>query len=132
MSAASGVLVYGWAPSDVLSHMRVSGCTQVLDIDWLVTYMAQYGTVIQSAHCMNHSLGNVFDGVVLFTMQIAPYSVLPSFIDLKDTGSHLAECLFVNTDQHRHCFGCGHTAHVGRFCLSSLKMVGPNPLSGEP
>jgi hypothetical protein len=47
--------------------------------------------------------------VVLFTMQIPPDTALPSFIDLKDTGGRLAECLFVYTDQHRRCFGCGHT-----------------------
>jgi hypothetical protein len=88
--------------------MRVSSCTQVLNIDWLVTYMAPYGTVIQSACCMNRLLGNIIDGVVLLT-QIPPDSVLPSFVDLKDTGGHLAEYLFVYTDQHHRCFRRGRT-----------------------
>jgi hypothetical protein len=47
---------------------------------------------------MDRSLGNVFDGMVHFTMQIPPDSVLPSFIDLEDAGGHLAEQLLVLTD----------------------------------
>jgi hypothetical protein len=82
--------------------------------------------------------------VVHLTMQIPPDSALPSFIDLQDVGGHLAEHLFVFTDQHRRrCFRCGHTGHVGQFCWSSLKVVGappnlwstlvlPDSLSGQP
>jgi hypothetical protein len=51
-------------------------------VDQLVAYMAQYSSVNQLAHGINPSLGNVFDGVVHFTKQIPPDSVLPSFIDL--------------------------------------------------
>ncbi len=40
-SAAGGALVYGWSPADSLSRVRVSGCTQALNIDWLVAHMAQ-------------------------------------------------------------------------------------------
>jgi hypothetical protein len=70
--------------------------------------------------------------------------VLPSFIDLQDAGGHLAERLFVFTDQHRRrCFRCGHTGHVGQFCRSSLRAPGapstlwstlvlPPSLSGQP
>jgi hypothetical protein len=106
-SAAGGAIVYGWAPSDSLSRVRVTGCTQALSIEWLVAHMAQYGRVVQSARGVDRSLGNVFDGVVHFTMQIQPDAVLPSFIDLQDAGGHLAERLFVFTDQHRRrCFTC--------------------------
>jgi hypothetical protein len=63
-SAAGGALVYGWSPSDSLSRVRVSGCTQALSIDWLVAHMAQYGRVVQSACGLDRSLSNVFDGVV--------------------------------------------------------------------
>jgi hypothetical protein len=127
-SATGGALVYGWSPSDSLSRVRVSGCTQALSIDWLVAHMAQYGRVVQSARGVDRSLGNVFDGVVHLTMQIPPDSMLPSFIDLEDEAGHLAERLFVFTDQHRRrCFRCGHTGHVGQFCRSSLRAVGAPP-----
>jgi hypothetical protein len=80
-SAADGALVYGWAPSDCPSQVRVTGCTQALSIDWLVTHIAWYGWVVQSTCCVDR-LGDVLDGVVHFTMQISPDAVLPSFIDL--------------------------------------------------
>jgi hypothetical protein len=143
-SAAGGAIVYGWAPSDSLSRLRVTGCTQALSIEWLVAHMAQYGQVVQSARGVDRSLGNVFDGVVHLTMQILPDAVLPSFIDLQDAGGHLAERLFVFTDQHRRrCFRCGHTGHVGQFCRASLRAPGAPPtpwstlvlpasLSGQP
>jgi hypothetical protein len=83
----------------------------------------------------DRSLGNMFDSVVHFTMQIPPPSdlVLSSFINLEDAGSHIAERLFMFTDQHRGCcFNCGHTDNVGKFCHFSLKVVGAPSPSGVP
>jgi hypothetical protein len=71
----------GWAPSDSLSCMRIVTCTQALSVDSLVAHMAKYGRVVQSARCVYR---------FHFTMQISP-DAAPSFIDLQDAGSHLAE-----------------------------------------
>jgi hypothetical protein len=70
--------------------MRIVTCTQALSVDSLVAHMAKYGRVVQSARCVYRFLGNVFEGGFHFTMQISP-DAAPSFIDLQDAGSHLAE-----------------------------------------
>jgi hypothetical protein len=124
-AAADNALVYGWSPADSLSRVRVSGCTPGLDLDLVAAHMAQFGRVVQSARGRDRSFGNVFDGVIHLTMQIPPDATLPSFIDLKDEGGHVAERLFVFTDQHRRrCFRCGHTGHVGQFCRAVTRSSG--------
>jgi hypothetical protein len=72
-----------WIPSPAFVFLA-------LNIDWLITLMAQCGRVVQSACGVDRSLGNVFNGVVHLTMKIPPDSYLPSFIDHGDTGGHLA------------------------------------------
>jgi hypothetical protein len=105
-----------------LSRVRVSGCTPHLDTDRVAAHMAQFGRVVQSARGVDRSFGNVFDGVIHFTIQLHNDITLPHFIDIEDEGGHLAERLFVFSDQHRRrCFHCGHTGHVGQFCRAAIK-----------
>jgi hypothetical protein len=124
-AAADGALVYGWLPADSLSRVRVSGCTPHLDTDRVAAHMAQFGRVVQSARGVDRSFGNVFDGVIHFTIQLHSDITLPHFINIEDDGGHLAERLFVFSDQHRRrCFRCGHTGHVGQFCRAAIKASG--------
>ena len=124
-TAADGLLVYGWSPADSLSRVRVSGCTPHLSTDRVAAHMAQFGRVVQSARGVDRSFGNVFDGVIHFTIQLHNDITLPHFIDIEDEGGHLAERLFVFSDQHRRrCFRCGHTGHVGQFCRSTIRASG--------
>jgi hypothetical protein len=124
-AATDGALVYGWSPADSLSRVRVSGCTPHLDTDLVAAHMAQFGRVVQSARGVDRSFGNVFDGVIHFTIQLYNDITLPHFIFIEDEGGHLAERLFVFSDQHRRrCFRCGHTGHVGQFCRTAIKASG--------
>jgi hypothetical protein len=89
-AAAEGALVYGWSPAHSLSRVRVSGCTPHLDTDRVAAHMAQFGRVVQSARGVDRSFGNVFDGVIHFTIQLHSDITLPHFIDIEDEGGHLA------------------------------------------
>jgi hypothetical protein len=81
----------------------------------------QFVRVVQSARGVDHSFGNVFNGVIHFTIQLHNNITLPHFIDIEDKGGHLAECLFVFSDQHRRCCFC---FHVGQFCCAVIKASG--------
>jgi hypothetical protein len=76
-AAAEGALVYGWLPADSLSRVRVSGCTPHLNTDRVAAHMAQLGRVVQSARGVDCSFGNVFDGVIDFTIQLHDDITLP-------------------------------------------------------
>jgi hypothetical protein len=88
---------------------------------WSPTWPSMVG--LCCTRSMDCSLGNIFDVVVHFTVQISPDAVLPSFIDLQDAGSHLAGQLFIFTGQHRHCY-----LGVGTLAMSASSAT---PLSGQ-
>jgi hypothetical protein len=67
------------------------------------------------------SFGNVFDGIIHFTIQLHSDITLPHFINIEDEGGHLAEYLFIFSDQHRRCCFC---FHVGQFCRAAIKASG--------
>jgi hypothetical protein len=51
-----------------------------------------------NAACNVRSFGNIFDGIIHFTIQLHNDITLPHFINIEDKGGHLVERLFMFSD----------------------------------
>jgi hypothetical protein len=119
-AAAEGALVYGGRQRPpCLGSVFLAAHPTLTQTVWRPT--GQFGRVVQSSRGVDCSFGNVFDGVIHFTIQLHSDITLPHFINIKDEGGHLAEYLFIFSDQHRRCCFC---FHVGQFRRAAIKASG--------
>jgi hypothetical protein len=117
-SAFGGAPVYGWAPSDTVTSLRISGYPRFYPLDLLRNHFAQMGRVTHLARGKDSFWSAAATGVVHLSIGTNPGTVLPAFIDFSD-GTAVGERMFVHTDNtRRRCSKCGGTDHGTQFCRS--------------
>jgi len=124
-AACNNALVYGWAPGDSITAVRVSAVPDCFTADDIRTHFQQFGRVTQAVRGRDRFFKNAFNGIVHLSITLHPGFTLPHFVEVVDAAGSIATRLFVHTDDHRRrCARCGHTGHVGQYCRAGARAPG--------
>ncbi len=143
-TAYHNTLVYGWAPADAMTQVRITGVPALLETDLVVQHLRCFGHVTKARRSQDRFWTHASDGIIHLSIHLNADTVLPHFLNLEDTVGKTAVRLFVYTDAHRRrCSRCGHAGHVGQFCRAGVRAQGvpsqlwsslrlPAPFLGPP
>ena len=124
-AACASALVYGWAPGDSVTAVRVSAVPDCFPVEAIRDHFQQFGRVTSAVRGHDRFFKSAFNGIVHLSLTITPGFTLPHFVEVVDANGAIATRLFVHTDDHRRrCARCGHTGHVGQFCRAGSRAVG--------
>jgi hypothetical protein len=124
-AACNNALVYGWAPGDSITAVRVSAVPDCFTADDIRAHFQQFGRVTQAVRGRDRYFKNAFNGIVHLSITLHPGFTLPHFVEVVDASGSIATRLFVHTDDHRRrCARCGHTGHVGQYCRAGARAPG--------
>ena len=124
-AACNNALVYGWAPGDSITAVRVSAVPDCFTADDIRAHFQQFGRVTQAVRGRDRFFKNAFNGIVHLSITLHPGFTLPHFVEVVDAAGSIATRLFVHTDDHRRrCARCGHTGHVGQYCRAGARAPG--------
>jgi len=126
-SACNNTLVYGWAPGDSVTNVRVSGVMGCFTAADIRAHFQQFGRVTRAYIGRDRFFPDASTGIVHLSISIAPGFTLPHFIEVVDEEGLLATRLHVHTDVHRRrCARCGDTGHVGNYCRAGRRSTAAN------
>ena len=100
-SACNNALVYGWAPGDSVTNVRVSGVMECFTAGDIRAHFQQFGRVTRAYMGRDCFFPDAVTGIVHLSISIAPGFSLPHFIEVVDEDGLLATRLHVHTDVHR-------------------------------
>jgi hypothetical protein len=124
-TACSNALVYGWAPGDSVTAVRVSAVPDCFPVEAIRDHFQQFGRVTSAVRGHDRFFKSAFNGIVHLSLTLTPGFTLPHFVEVVDANGAIATRLFVHTDDHRRrCARCGHTGHVGQFCRAGSRAAG--------
>jgi len=124
-AACNNTLVYGWAPGDSVTAVRVSAVPDCFTADDIRTHFQQFGRVTRAVRGRDRFFKNAYNSIVHLSITLTPGFTLPHFVEVVDANGAIATRLFVHTDDHRRrCARCGHTGHVGQFCKAGSRAPG--------
>ena len=124
-AACGNSLVYGWAPGDSVTAVRVSAVPDCFTADDIRSHFQQFGRVTRAVRGHDRFFKNAYNGIVHLSITLTPGFTLPHFVEVVDANGAIATRLFVHTDDHRRrCARCGHTGHVGQFCKAGSRAAG--------
>jgi hypothetical protein len=119
-AACGNSLVYGWAPGDSFTAVRISVVPDCFSAEDICSHFQQFGRVT----CRHDRFfKNAYNGIVHLYITITPGFTLPHFVEVVDANGAIATRLFVHwDDHHRHCARCAHWTRPailqGGFSLS--------------
>jgi len=126
-SACNNALVYGWAPGDSVTNVRVSGVMECFTAGDIRAHFQQFGRVTRAYMGRDRFFPDAVTGIVHLSISVAPGFSLPHFIEVVDEDGLLATRLHVHTDVHRRrCARCGDTGHVGNYCRAGRRSAAAN------
>jgi hypothetical protein len=124
-AACGNSLVYGWAPGDSVTAVRVSAVPDCFTAEDIRRHFQQFGRVTRAVRGHDRFFKNAYNGIVHLSITLTPGFTLPHFVEVVDDGGAIATRLFVHTDDHRRrCARCGHTGHVGQYCKAGSRAPG--------
>src|SRR5450830_1080796 len=122
-SAFDRAPVYGWAPSDMVTSIRISGYPRFYPLDLLRKYFSQMGRVTHISRGKDGFWPTASSGVVHLSIGVRPGSTIPAFVDLMD-GDAVGGRMFVHTDtSRRRCPRCGSQDHGAQYCRSAGRVA---------
>ena len=126
-AACNNALVYGWAPGDSVTNVRVSGVMEAFTADDIRAHFQQFGRVTRAFMGRDRAFPAAITGIVHLSISITPGFTLPYFIEVVDEEGLVATRMHVHTDIHRRrCARCGDTGHVGNYCRSGRRSAAAN------
>ena len=124
-AACANSPVYGWAPGDSVTAVRVSAVPDCFSAEDIRSHFQQFGRVTRAVRGHDRFFKNAYNGIVHLSITITPGFTLPHFVEVVDDNGAIATRLYVHTDDHRRrCARCGHTGHVGQFCKAGSRAAG--------
>jgi len=127
-SAEGGQLVYGWAPGDSITHVRLTGVPADLPISAVRTWAAQFGRVTRIFRTKDRTFTRAANGITHFSIAVTPGVTLPAFVTLVTPDGTPDKRAFVHTDDfRRRCSRCGAEGHVAQFCRAGRRASGAEP-----
>ncbi len=123
--ACKGALVYGWAPSDAVTAVRLTGVPANLLDAAIRAHFAQFGRVTRVFRSKDKVFTRACNGIVHISIAVTPGFALPAFVSLVDDDGTTNKRMLVHTDAfHRCCSRCGTTGHVAQFCRAGHLAAG--------
>ena len=124
-AACNGALVYGWAPGDAVTAVRLTGVPANLPEAAIRAHFAQFGRVTRVFRSKDKVFTRACNGIVHISIAVAPGFALPAFVSLVDDDGTTDERMLVHTDAfRRRCSRCGTTGHVAQFCRAGHRAAG--------
>ena len=124
-SACRGALVYGWAPGDAVTAVRLTGVPASLPEAAIRDHFSQFGRVTRLFRSKDKVFTRATNGIVHISIAVAPGFTLPAFVSLVDQDGATDKRLLVYTDAfRRRCSRCGTTGHVAQFCKAGRRAAG--------
>ncbi len=126
--ACANALVYGWAPGNSVTAIRVSAVPNCFPVEAKCDHFQQFGRVTSGVLGNDCFFKSAFNSIVHLSLTLTPGFTLPHFVEVVDANGAIATRFFIHTDDHRrccaHCARCGHTGHVGQFCRAGSRAAG--------
>ena len=124
-SACNGALVYGWAPGDTVTAVRLTGVPSPLPDDAIRAHFAQFGRVTRLFRSRDKVFTAACNGIAHLSIAITPGFTLPAFVSLVDSDGGVDKRMLVYSDAfRRRCSRCGTSGHVAQFCRAGHRAVG--------
>ena len=124
-AACNGALVYGWAPGDAVTAVRLTGVPANLPEAAIRAHFAQFGRVTRVFRSKDKVFTRACNGIVHISIAVAPGFALPAFVSLVDDDGTTDKRMLVHTDAfRRRCSRCGTTGHVAQFCRAGHRAAG--------
>ena len=83
-AACNNALVYGWAPGDSITAVRVSAVPDCFTADDIRAHFQQFGRVTQAVRGRDRFFKNAFNGIVHLSITLHPGFTLPHFVEVVD------------------------------------------------
>jgi hypothetical protein len=124
-SACDNRLVYGWAPADSLTSVRVSGVSSDMPLQIIREHFQRFGRITRVQRGTDSVFTAAGSGIVFISISLPADVTLPSFVNVTDGSGSIPERLFVHTDAtRRRCSRCGHPGHTGQYCRANARAAG--------
>ena len=124
-SACRGALVFGWAPGDAVTAVRLTGVPAALPDDSIWAHFSQFGRVTRLFRSKDKVFIKANNGIAHISIAVAPGFTLPAFVSLVDQEGATDKRMLVYTDAfRRRCSRCGTTGHVAQFCKAGRRAAG--------
>ena len=124
-TACGGALVYGWAPSDAVTAVRLTGVPATLPDAAIRAHFSQFGRVTRLYRSKDKVFAKACNGVAHISIAVAPGFALPAFVSLVDSDGGTDKRMLVYSDAfRRRCSRCGTTGHVAQFCRAGHRAAG--------
>jgi hypothetical protein len=124
-SACRGALVFGWAPGDAVTAVRLTGVPAALPDDCIRAHFSQFGRVTRLFRSKDKVFTKATNGIAHISIAVAPGFTLPAFVSLVDQDGATDKRMLVYTDAfRRRCSRCGTTGHVAQFCKAGRRAAG--------
>ena len=124
-AACNGALVYGWAPGDAVTAVRLTGVPANLPEAAIRAHFAQFDRVTRVFRSKDKVFTRACNGIVHISIAVAPGFALPAFVSLVDDDGTTDKRMLVHTDAfRRRCSRCGTTGHVAQFCRAGHRAAG--------
>jgi hypothetical protein len=124
-AACNGALVYGWAPSDAVTAVRLTGVPANLPEATIRAHFAQFGHVTRVFRSKDKVFTRACNGIIHISIAVAPGFALPAFVSLVDDDGTTDKRMLVHTAAFRcRCSRRGTTGHVAQFCRAGHRAAG--------
>ena len=100
-AACNGALVYGWAPGDAVTAVRLTGVPANLPEAAIRAHFAQFGRVTRVFRSKDKVFTRACNGIVHISIAVAPGFALPAFVSLVDDDGTTDKRMLVHTDAFR-------------------------------
>jgi hypothetical protein len=89
-AACANSLVYGWAPGDSVTAVRVSGVPDCFSAEDIRSHFQQFGRVTRAVRGHDRFFKNAYNGIVHLSITITPGFTLPHFVEVVDHNGAIA------------------------------------------